>query len=82
VGTGFDAEALHHLKKLLLPLSAQGSALSDITSIKTDDVHWVKPSLVVQVGFSEWTRDGILRHPRYVGIREDKRAGEVVREDG
>jgi bifunctional non-homologous end joining protein LigD len=34
------------------------------------------------VGFSEWTRDGILRHPRYVGIREDKRAGEVVREGG
>jgi bifunctional non-homologous end joining protein LigD len=82
VGTGFDALALHRLKKLLLPMSAQRSALSDVSSIKTDDVHWVKPSLVVQVGFSEWTRDGILRHPRYVGIREDKKAREVVREGG
>ncbi len=80
VGTGFDAEALHRLKKLLLPLSAQRSALDDTASIKTDDVHWVKPSLVVQVGFSEWTRDGILRHPRYIGVREDKAAREVVRE--
>ncbi len=82
VGTGFDAEALRRLKKLLLPLSAQHSALSDTSSIKTDDVHWVNPSLVVQVGFSEWTRDGILRHPRYMGIREDKKAGEVVKEGG
>jgi bifunctional non-homologous end joining protein LigD len=82
VGTGFDTAALHRLKKLLLPLSARHSALSDTSSIKTDDVHWVTPSLVVQVGFSEWTRDGILRHPRYVGIREDKRAGEVVKEGG
>jgi bifunctional non-homologous end joining protein LigD len=80
VGTGFDAVALHQLKKLLVPLSAERSALSDTSSIKTDDVHWVRPSLVVQVGFSEWTRDSILRHPRYVGIREDKKAGEVVRE--
>ena len=82
VGTGFDAGALRRLKKLLLPLGAERSALSDSSSIKTDDVHWVKPSLVVQVGFSEWTRDGILRHPRYVGIREDKAATEVRREGG
>lgn len=82
VGTGFDARALKRLKQLLAELSAQRSALSDTSSIKTDDVHWVKPSLVVQVGFSEWTRDGILRHPRYAGVRDDKKAAEVVREGG
>lgn len=81
VGTGFDAAALQQLKKLLLPLSVQRTALGDVSSIKTDDVHWVKPSLVVEVGFSEWTPDLILRHPRYLGIREDKKAGEVVREN-
>ncbi len=80
VGTGFDAEALHRLKALLAPLSAERPALSDISAIKTDDVHWIKPSLVVQVGFSEWTPAGILRHPRYLGIREDKKATAVVRE--
>jgi bifunctional non-homologous end joining protein LigD len=40
----------------------------------------VRPELVGQVAFSEWTRDGRLRHPRYLGLRDDKPAGEVVRE--
>jgi len=43
-------------------------------------VHWVRPELVAQVGFSEWTPDGKLRHPRYVGVRDDKRPEQVVRE--
>ena len=41
---------------------------------------WVEPKLVVHMGFSEWTRDGRLRHPRFLGVREDKHAREVVRE--
>ena len=41
---------------------------------------WVEPELVAQVGFSEWTRDGRLRHPRFLGLRDDKPAGAVVRE--
>ena len=44
------------------------------------DATWVEPELVAQVGFSEWTRDGRLRHPRFLGLREDKAAREVVRE--
>lgn len=44
------------------------------------NAHWVKPQLVGQFAFSEWTRDGKLRHPRYLDLREDKRAKEVVRE--
>ena len=42
--------------------------------------HWVEPELVAQIGFAEWTRDGRLRHPRYLGLRDDKPAREVVRE--
>jgi ATP-dependent DNA ligase len=43
-------------------------------------VHWVEPKLVGQVGFTEWTRDGQLRHTRFLGMREDKDPREVVRE--
>jgi bifunctional non-homologous end joining protein LigD len=43
-------------------------------------VHWVRPEMVVQIGFSEWTRDGRLRHPRFLGVRDDKKPREVVRE--
>ncbi|MEX2106427.1 MAG: hypothetical protein WD810_05965 [Solirubrobacterales bacterium] len=42
--------------------------------------HWVEPRLVGQFAFTEWTRDGKLRHPRYLGLRDDKPAAEVVRE--
>ncbi len=42
--------------------------------------RWVRPSLVGQFAFGEWTREGKLRHPRYLGLREDKRPREVVRE--
>jgi ATP-dependent DNA ligase len=43
-------------------------------------VHWVQPQIVVQVSFIEWTRHGKLRHPRFIGIRLDKSAREIVRE--
>ncbi|MFI8791365.1 hypothetical protein [Streptomyces sp. NPDC055105] len=44
--------------------------------------HWVRPRLVAQIAFSEWTRDGMLRHPRYVGLRDDKNPTDVVRVRG
>jgi ATP-dependent DNA ligase len=43
-------------------------------------IHWVRPVLVAQIGFSEWTGDGKLRHPRYLGLRDDKDASQVIRE--
>ena len=43
--------------------------------------RWAKPELVAQIAFTEWTRDGRLRHPRYEGLRDDKPASEVVREE-
>jgi DNA ligase D-like protein (predicted ligase) len=78
VGTGFGREELARLAGLLAPLRRDDSPFAD--EVREKDVTWVEPSLVAQVGFSEWTRDGRLRHPRYLGLREDKAAAEVVRE--
>ena len=79
VGTGFNDRELAKLIKLLKPLEIPASPLSDAprTNEKT---HWVKPSLVAQVRFTEWTADGSLRHPVYLGLRDDKKAGDITRE--
>jgi bifunctional non-homologous end joining protein LigD len=78
VGTGFGRAELARLAALLEPLRRDESPFAD--EVREKDVTWVEPSIVAQVGFSEWTRDGRLRHPRYLGLREDKAAAEVVRE--
>lgn len=55
-------------------------------SVRLDDgsreraTPWVRPELVAQIGFTEWTRAGLLRHPRFLGLRDDKRPADVVRE--
>jgi len=51
-----------------------------VRGLPRSHVHWVEPQLVAQVGFSEWTTDGELRHPRFQGLRRDKDPAEVVRE--
>src|SRR6185503_20343425 len=52
------------------------------TPIKSNEpAHWVRPDLIAQVRFTEWTNDGKLRHPVYLGLRDDKRASDVQRED-
>jgi len=79
VGTGFDRETLRDLSRRLRPLRRERSPFVE-TDLRGRDVTWVEPKLVVQVGFSEWTRDGRLRHPRFLGLRDDKDAREVVRE--
>jgi DNA ligase D-like protein (predicted ligase) len=78
VGTGFTQATLRDLAQRLEPLVQADSPFAD--AIKERGVTWVRPRLVAQVGFSEWTRDGRLRHPRYLGLRDDKAAAEVVRE--
>jgi bifunctional non-homologous end joining protein LigD len=78
VGTGFGRQELARLAGLLAPLRRDDSPFAD--EVREKHVTWVEPSLVAQVGFSEWTRDGRLRHPRYLGLRDDKAAAEVVRE--
>lgn len=79
VGTGFSGKELDRLWKLLEPL--QTSDMPFETPPKTlGKPHWVKPVLVAQVQFAEWTDEGRLRHPAYLGLRDDKPAVEVTRE--
>jgi bifunctional non-homologous end joining protein LigD len=84
VGTGFDTTTLRELHGRMRehetkqsPFAAAGTARRDVAGAA---VHWVRPTLVAQIGFSEWTADGRLRHPRFEGLRSDKDPREVVRE--
>jgi bifunctional non-homologous end joining protein LigD len=79
VGTGFDDATLDRLGDRLDRLERDSSPL-DGERPRERGVHWVRPELVAEIGFTEWTRDGRLRHPRYLGLRTDKPAREVVRE--
>jgi DNA ligase D-like protein (predicted ligase) len=78
VGTGFDRETLRDLAGRFAPLRRPDSPFADDAPAR--GTTWVEPRLVAQIGFSEWTRDGHLRHPRFLGLREDKNPREVVRE--
>ena len=80
VGTGFDTDTLRSLAARMRKLPRADPPFADPASIRERGVTWVEPELVAQVGFTEWTRDGRLRHPRFLGLREDKSATEVVRE--
>jgi len=79
VGTGFDHTTLQRLGKQLAQLETTTSPFFG-DGLPQRGVHWVKPKLVAQVGFTEWTSEGKLRHPRFVGLREDKAPKEVVKE--
>ena len=79
VGTGFDTRTLRGLHGELTGIERDKPPF-DLGDLPRSGVHWVEPTLVAQVGFSEWTRDGQLRHPRFQGLRRDKAATEVVRE--
>jgi bifunctional non-homologous end joining protein LigD len=79
VGTGFDHRMLADLSARFRDLHAEGSPFAD--PVREKGAHWLRPELVAQIGFSEWTRDGKLRHPRYLGLREDKAPQDVVREE-
>jgi DNA ligase D-like protein (predicted ligase) len=80
VGTGFDDETLADLSPRLSKLERATSPFADDDGLPRKAVHWVKPTLVGQVGFAEWTGDGRLRHSRFLGLRTDKAARDVVRE--
>jgi bifunctional non-homologous end joining protein LigD len=80
VGTGFNQRELDRLAGMLAKLARADPPLRDTSGVQKKGVHWAEPELVAQVGFGEWTPDGKLRHPRYLGLRDDKAATEVVRE--
>jgi bifunctional non-homologous end joining protein LigD len=79
VGTGYDDETLRRLHKMLSSLETDKRPFVE-RDFPRKGVHWVKPKLVCEVGFSEWTPDGKLRHPRFLGLRDDKKPKDVVRE--
>ncbi|WP_030898370.1 non-homologous end-joining DNA ligase [Streptomyces sp. NRRL F-5126] len=78
VGTGYDRATLHDIRSRLDELATTTRPFDD--QVREHTARWARPELVAEVGFSEWTRDGMLRHPRFLGLRRDKRPREVVRE--
>jgi bifunctional non-homologous end joining protein LigD len=83
VGTGFTDGELDRLESLLKPLARPTTPFADepkMPKVRQGDVTWVEPSLVAEIEFAEWTRDGRLRAPVFLGLREDKVADGVVAE--
>ncbi len=78
VGSGFTSSALRDLAQQLQSLERADPPFSD--PVKERGAHWAEPRLVANIAFTEWTRDGRLRHPRFEGLRPDKAASAVVRE--
>jgi bifunctional non-homologous end joining protein LigD len=79
VGTGFNAKGIEDLMERMKPLEAERAPL-EVPRAERRGAHWIEPKLVAEIAFTEFTTDGILRHPSFVGLREDKPASEVVRE--
>jgi bifunctional non-homologous end joining protein LigD len=80
VGTGFNRNTLLSLHDTLAAIEQPNPPFEPVRALPRSHVHWVEPRLVAQVGFSEWTPDGELRHPRFEGMRRDKDPADVVRE--
>jgi bifunctional non-homologous end joining protein LigD len=80
VGTGFDTKLLLDLRARLDTLEIAKSPFTKAIGLPRLRAHWVRPEIVVQVAFIEWTVNGKLRHPRLLGIRTDKSPRDVVRE--
>jgi DNA ligase D-like protein (predicted ligase) len=78
VGTGYSDEELRNLRKKFDKIEINEKPFTQ--EVKEKKAHWVKPKMVAEIGFTEWTGDKKLRHPRYLGLRKDKNAREVVKE--
>jgi bifunctional non-homologous end joining protein LigD len=80
VGTGFSGGDLTALAKRFKPLEQKQSPFVEVPAVERKDAVWLKPELVCEVKYTDWTRDGRLRHPSFQGLREDKRAADVRRD--
>jgi bifunctional non-homologous end joining protein LigD len=80
VGTGFDGRALDDIAKALEPLARATSPFHE-RSPKGPGNHWFEPKLVCEVRFTEWTHDGGLRHPTFLGMRTDVKPEDIRREE-
>jgi ATP-dependent DNA ligase len=80
IGTGFNTKMLVELRARLDTLEIPSSPFTKAKGLPRLRAHWVRPEIVVQVAFIEWTVNDKLRHPRLLGVRTDKAARDVVRE--
>ena len=78
VGTGFNDLVLQGLRAQMDRLATDSSPFAE--PVRESGAHWIRPDLVAEIGFTEWTGDGKLRHPRFLGLRTDKDPRDVVRE--
>ena len=81
VGTGFDTKLLRELRARLDALEVATSPFTQGSGLPRAGVHWVRPELVVQVAFMEWTGHNHIRHPSFQGMRADKKPRDVKREE-
>src|SRR6185503_949557 len=79
VGTGFNAKLIEELMERMEPLAVDKAPV-EVPRADRKGAHWIKPKLVAEINYAEFTDDGILRHPSFVGLREDKPAKDVVKE--
>ncbi|MFL6765168.1 MAG: DNA ligase D, partial [Sphingomicrobium sp.] len=79
VGTGFSAKLIDDLMERMRPLELDKAPV-EVPRADRKGAHWIKPQLVAEIAFTEFTDDGILRHPSFIALREDKPAKNVVRE--
>jgi bifunctional non-homologous end joining protein LigD len=79
VGTGFNAKLIDELMERMKPLETDKPPV-EAPRADRKGAHWLKPELVAEIAFSEFTDDGILRHPSFIALREDKPASQIVRE--
>jgi ATP-dependent DNA ligase len=80
IGTGFDTRLLLDMRTRLDAIEVTASPFTKAKGLPRLRAHWVRPEIVVQVAFIEWTAHGKLRHPRLLGVRFDKDARDVTRE--
>ncbi|MDI1308857.1 MAG: DNA ligase D [Methylotenera sp.] len=81
VGTGFNVQVINNLMEQFKSLKLTTAAfVNPPKGYQTKGITWLKPKLVCEVKFAEWTEDNVLRHPSYVGLREDKTASKISRE--
>ncbi|MEA3057819.1 MAG: bifunctional non-ous end joining protein LigD, partial [Sphingomonadales bacterium] len=79
VGTGFNAKLIEELMERMKPLEIARAPV-EVPRADRKGAHWIEPQLVAEVAFAEFTGDGVLRHPSFIALREDKPAEDVVRE--
>jgi bifunctional non-homologous end joining protein LigD len=79
VGTGFNDRLIQEMMERMEPLAVDKAAV-EVPRPDRKGAHWIEPKLVAEIAYSEFTDDGILRHPSFMGLREDKSAKDVVRE--